>query len=113
MPDPNGRLDRITIIFGKYKTGSQNETVPNRIYDKESKADGYWLTSRYKQTSISSLGGRRCYTVKSKPRGVFYLWGEPAVHWYVPKDGGVFYWSFHDALINYSVRILLLEEMKK
>ena len=30
----NGRLGRITIIFGKYKTGSQSETVPDRIYDQ-------------------------------------------------------------------------------
>ena len=28
------------------------------------------------------------------------------MHWYVPKHGGVFYWSFHDALINYLMRIL-------
>ena len=30
----NGRLGRITITFGKYKTGSQSETVPDRIYDQ-------------------------------------------------------------------------------
>ena len=62
---------------------------------------------RVGRTLISRLGGRRCDTVKSKPRVVFYLSGEPAVHWCVPKDGGVFYWSFGDALINYSVRIVL------
>ena len=40
------------------------------------------------------------------PRGESYLEGKPTMHLRIPKDRGVFYWTYRDALINYSVRIV-------
>ena len=42
----------------------------------------------------------------TQSRGESYLEGKPAMHLCIHKDRGVFHWTYRDALINYSVRIV-------
>ena len=65
-----------------------------------------WCSLTTADNELWSVVSRRFDSMKLSPRGESYLEGKPAMHLCIPKDRGVFYSTYRDALINYSVRIV-------
>ena len=62
LNNPNvGEKTRKRVVEQVNKASNEkNAPEPGIILCEESKVGGFWLTSRYKRTWISRLGGRSC-----------------------------------------------------